>query len=60
MVADLPCWFSDQNLDRFEADGQRTHPVYMEILSRLSMARKQYGSVLFTLIFQKPPYHDPT
>ena len=32
MAADLPRWFSDRNLDRFVAVGQRTQHTYMKIV----------------------------
>lgn len=41
VVADLLRWLSDRNLDWFKADRQRTHALYMEVLSILSMRSSQ-------------------
>lgn len=48
VVADLLRWLSDQNLDWFEADGQRTRPLYRKIPSNLSMGRPMVGSAMLS------------
>lgn len=53
VVADLLRWLSDQNLDWFEAVGQRTHSLYMEITSTLSMDRSAVGSVILSQVISK-------
>lgn len=51
MVADLLRWFSDQNLDWFKADRQRTRRGYMEIFSSLSIHRAAAPSHCSTYIY---------
>lgn len=53
VVADLLRWLSDQNLDWFEAVGQRTQSLYMEITSILSMDHSAVRSVILSQVVSK-------